>query len=191
MPVILTLLLTSCGLGPGSGSDIESYLRARTLYIRGDLSGARRLLEAPLRGAQRIPAARLLLGKTLYFQGDADAAAEELAVLVDDNPHHVDAAKWLALSYLALGRPGHSRPVLIQALEVSSEDAELLLLMGRSARELGDIALAIEYFSKATTFASRLAAGHVELAEIYRAAGLFEAAARHARRAESMLREGP
>jgi len=131
----------------------------------------------------------LLLGKTLYFQGDTAAAAEELSLLVDENPHHVDAAKWLARSYLELSDPERARRTLAAALEVSSEDPELLILMGQSARELGDTTLAIEYFTKATTFAPRLAAGHIELAEIYRSAGIAEEAARHARRAESLLGE--
>ena len=189
MSTVLLFLLSSCGSGPGSESDLESYLRARTLYIQGNLSGARRLLEAPVRGRARLPAARLLLGKTLYFQGDTAAAAEELSLLVDENPHHVDATKWLARSYLELSDPERARRTLAAALEVSSEDPELLILMGQSARELGDTTLAIEYFTKATTFAPRLAAGHLELAEIYRAAGIAEEAARHARRAESLLGE--
>lgn len=189
LPTILILLLSSCGSAPKGEAEIEDYLRARTLYVQGDLSGARRILEAPGRGGRRLAARRLLLGKTLYFQGDPAAAAEELALLVDENPHHVDAGKWLARSYLALGRPGDSRRVLVLALGVSSEDAELLVLMGQSARELGDTTQAIEYFSKATALAPRFARGHVELAEIYRAAGLPEEALRHIHRAEAILGE--
>ncbi|MFP4432573.1 MAG: tetratricopeptide repeat protein [Spirochaetaceae bacterium] len=187
--MVLLLLLSSCGSGPGSEADLESYLRARALYIQGDLPGARRILEAPGRGIRHLAYGRLLLGKTLFFQSGPAAAAEELAVLVEENPHHVDAAKWLARSYLELSDPERAQRTLTAALEVSSEDPELLILMGRSAREVGNTTRAIEYLTKATSFAFRLAAGHLELAEIYRAAGMAEEAARHAQRAEALLGE--
>jgi tetratricopeptide (TPR) repeat protein len=191
LPAILLLLLSNCESRPGRTEDMESYLRARTLYLQGDLPGTRRILEAPDRGVRRLPAGRLLLGKTLYFQGEPAAAQEELAFLVKENPHHIDAAKWLARSYLELSDPESARRALVAALEVSSEDPELLVLMGRSYNAMGRTDMSIEYFLKATAFTPRFATGHLELAEVYRAAGLPEEALRHALRAESILGEAP
>lgn len=187
------LLLVGCSPGnnPGPTPDpgMEVYLRARSLYEQGDLSGARALLES--RTMAHLPAATVLLGRTLYFLGREAEAAETLEPLIREAPNHVDAAKWLARSYLALGRPEESRQVVIGALSTSAEDAELLLLMGQSARDLGETQTAVEYYTKATTLSARLAVGHVELADIYRAAGIANKAAHHARRARSILGEGP
>lgn len=190
-PVILLLLLTNCGLGPQKDSDVESYLRARTLYIQGDLDGARRILETADRGPRRLVAGRLLLGKTLYFQGEPTAGAEVLSTVLIENPHHVDAAKWLARSYLELSDPESARRTLVAALEVSSEDPELLILMGRTHKAMGRTEVAIEYFLKATAYIPRLASAHEELAEIYRAAAISGEALRHIRRAEEILGEAP
>ncbi len=134
------------------------------------------------------PAARLLLAKSYFFQGEFERASSLLEESGPRSCRNIDFSKWLARSYAEAGRTDEALGVLSEALRCSSEDPDLLLLAGRCMAETDRLSEAMEYLTKATAFDERIAAAYVELAELYREAGLHHEATAFARRSSCILR---
>jgi tetratricopeptide (TPR) repeat protein len=165
-------ILISCSRGLPSATDLDHYREAKSLYLNDDLEGALRLVDEARKSAPGFSGASFLAGKIHFFRKDYAKAEVAWKETIARNPGHVDARKWLCRLYLSGGEQEKARAVLEPALADSSEDAELLVLMGKVLKAKQEYTAALDYFSKALALADRLAEAPLERAEIYRSYGL-------------------
>jgi len=155
---------------------LDRYLSARDYYSRDRLTEALDLLLENHRVEPDFSANSFLIGKIFFFQGEYPQAERYWQCTLSKNPHHLDTRKWLARLYLQEGRVREAGAVLEDALCLSSEDPELLILMAKVKREQDDLAGAIQLYQRAQAFCERLCEAYVDLAEIYYAFGLIDRA---------------
>ena len=174
--------------GPSVGGPaLAQYVQARGLYGEERLEEALLLLEELRHSDPGFSASSYLLGKIHFFRAEYPAAREAWESTLAYNPHHLDTRKWLARLDLQEARAGEAEELMLTALSDSSEDPELLVLLGKARRARGDLAGAIECYRKAQVLSERLAEASLELAELYGQFGLPEQAAEELRRAQDLL----
>ncbi len=186
----VALLCASCAPTPSEDQLVPAYLQAKELYVRGELALALQSFADIHTRAPHFHSAAFMLGKCYFLLGQGVEAEGIWTALLKEEPHHVDARKWLARLYLQRGDPRRAAATLGDALRLSAEDPELLLLLGRSYRASGRQDLAIQTLEKAKALGVRLAEASLELAEIYREAGLADRAAGELAAAMALLGPG-
>ena len=172
---------------PITEQSLQRYRCAREYYSRDRLTEALDLLLQNHRIAPHFSANSFLIGKIYLFQGEYAQAEQYWNDTLRQNPHHLDTRKWLARMYLQQQRVSEAGTVLEEALRLSSEDPELLILMAKVKREQDDLAAAIELYQRAQAFCERLCEASLDLAEIYFAFGLIERAEDQLNRAAALL----
>jgi len=181
------LLIATCS-GPGIPREaLEPYLEGKKLYIQGDLEGSRQILLAVYQQTPHFSQNSYLLGKACYFLGDYAEADAVWRETLDRNPHHIDSRKWLARLHLQQEASTSAADIIEKALEDSSEDPELLILLARTKIAAGDYGAAIQLYQRAQLFEQQLAEARIELAEIYQSFGLREKALPELERAKELL----
>jgi len=170
--LFFTCFLPGCSPAKPDRAAMEAYAKAKSLYLERRWDEALTLLRE--RDFEALPAAALLLGKILFFQGAEAEAETVLGKIIGMRPDYEEARKWLARFLILRGRPKEAEKVIAEALALDSEDAELLALMGKARLGSKDIAGAIEYFHKAESSFERLAEAPLELADLYRGLGMRE-----------------
>ncbi|GEM_PF-6672490 len=165
-------------VGHAGGADHAGLLRrfgsAYRAYLEADLAHARELLEdLYLLDASFLPATTLL-GRVAYFQSDYERAATVLRGVLETEPHHIDAAKWLVRAHLANRDAEAAERILRRTREVSAEDPELLLLLAETALAAGKVDRAVAATEQALAFRGALAEAALQVAIIYRSAGVTE-----------------
>ena len=113
----------------------------------------------------------VLLGRILLLQDDYSNAERYLRQVLRREPQHIDSRKWLARLALLHGQPQEAIDTLSPVLAISSEDPELLFLIGKSLLAQGNIEQAMETLVHARAIGVRLVEISLELSSIYRAAG--------------------
>jgi tetratricopeptide (TPR) repeat protein len=183
-------LVCSCARQPAppyTEKTVGRYQAAREYYAEHNLSAALRLVLENHREAPGFTANSFLAGKIYYFENDHERAERFWRHTLGINAYHLDSRKWLARLLLQQGRIEEADEVLAEALSVSSEDAELLILMAKVKRRRQDLAGAIELYRKAQAFAERLAEASMDLAEIYYGFGLRDRAREELEKARMLL----
>ncbi len=189
---LLLLLVCTCvrqASHPTETKIIEQYQLGKRLYSQQRFEQALEVLLENQRIAPRFAANAFLIGKIYFFTDDLSKAQHTWEKNLVANPNHIDTRKWLARLYLYQESPDKAEAILAEALTMSSEDAELLILMGRANRQQEDLSAAIECYIKAQAFTERLAEASIELAEIYYGFGLRERAAGELQKALDLLGE--
>jgi tetratricopeptide (TPR) repeat protein len=187
---ICSQLVCSCAkqsAQPFTEQTLQRYHTARTFYSEQRLDEALPLLLENFGSAPSFCANSFLIGKIYYFKGDRSQAERYWSHTLTVNPHHLDTRKWLARLYLQQQRSREAQVVLIDALAVSSEDPELLLLLAKAKRGQQDLAGAIELYRKSQAFVERLSEASLDLAEIYYSFGLDDRAEEQLRKALALL----
>ena len=161
---------------PITEQSLHRYCTARKFYSEQRLDDALALLLNNYRSSPEFSANSFLIGKIYYFNNDPARAEKYWLHTLKFNSHHVDTRKWLARLLLQQGRIEEAERVLEPGLAISSEDPELLILMGKVKRGDQDMAGAIELYLKSQAFTERLSEASIDLAEIYNSFGLEERA---------------
>jgi tetratricopeptide (TPR) repeat protein len=189
---VVLLLLASCtrnAVAPPSPETLELYVEARALYAERRFDQALALLERNQAASPGFSGNSLLIGKIHFFREQYAQAQQVWEQTLARNPHHLDTRKWLARLHLLRREPGPAYAVLSPGFADSAEDPELLILLGKTLRQQGDLAAAIEALTKAQAFAERASESYLELAEIYHGLGLTDRAREQLERAGSLLAE--
>lgn len=174
---------------PVTEQSLQRYRTARKYYTEQRFEQALTLLLENHRTAPDFCANSFLIGKICYFNGDLAEAERYWRHTLEVNRHHLDTRKWLARLYLQEERIEEAQSVIAEGLAVSSEDAELLILMAKVKRLQQDLAGAIQLYLKAQAFTERLSEASIDLAEIYCSFGLTERAEEELKRALVLLGE--
>ena len=191
--VLAAVLAGSCARQPPPGvrqDSLQRYLEGRRLYNEQRFDEALHVLRDNHRRDPGFSGNSYLIGKIYFFSEDYAQARSYWETTLRGNPHHLDARKWLARLHLLEERPEAAEALIVTALADSAEDPELLTLLGKARRARGDLAGAIESYTKARVLAERLAEASLELAELYREFGMPERAAAELERAAALLPEG-
>ena len=168
---------------PITEQSLHRYHAARKYYTEQHLEEALSLLLENHRDAPEFCANSCLIGKIYYFRADLTEAERFWRHTLKVNPHHLDTRKWLARLYLQQQRIDEAEGVLAEAMTISSEDPELLMLMAKVKRRNQDLAGAIELYLKSQAFSERLSEASIDLAEIYYSFGLTDRAQEELKRA--------
>jgi tetratricopeptide (TPR) repeat protein len=174
---------------PVTEQDLQRYCTARKYYSEQRLDDALNLLLKNHRSAPEFSANSFLIGKIYYFNDDLEQAERYWRYTVTVNPHHLDTRKWMARMYLQQDRIEEAEQVLTPGLSISSEDPELLILMGKVKRRNQDLSGAIELYLKSQAFGERLSEASIDLAEIYYSFGLSDRAEEELKKALILLGE--
>jgi len=172
-----------------SGETLSAYLEAKKIYLEGDLERALPLFQQLHRASPSFSNASFMLGKVYFFQGKPGEAEAVWKQTLARNPNHTDSRKWLCRLYLLNQQAQKAGELVSRALADDSEDPELLILLGKSQKALGNYSQAIEYYKKAQLCEEKLAEARLDLAEIYRGFGLSGQAALELERALRLLEE--
>ena len=174
---------------PVTEQSLHRYCTARKYYSEHRLDDALDLLLKNHRSAPEFSANSFLIGKIYYFNNDPSQAEHYWRHTLKFNSHHVDTRKWLARLLLQQGRIEEAECVLEPGLAISSEDPELLILMGKVKRGDQDLAGAIELYLKSQAFSERLSEASIDLAEIYNSFGLEDRAKEELEKALDLVGE--
>ena len=186
--VTIASFVLSCGHPEDDPSEpvITWYARAERAYAEGDLDSARSGVETVLDQSPSFQPALLLAGKIAFLEERHERSLDYFDELIGLNPSHVDGRKWLARLHRIRNDLAAAESVLLPALQISTEDPELLIELARIYRDKDDLSGALEYYGKALVFSDRLAVAALELAEIYNVYGIEARAARTLERALSL-----
>jgi len=168
---------------PITEQSLHRYHSARKYYAEQRLEEALALLLENHRDTPEFCANSFLIGKIYYFSSDLTQAERFWRHTLKVNPHHLDTRKWLARLYLQQQRIDEAESVLAEAMAISSEDPELLMLMAKVKRWNQDLAGAIELYLQSQAFSERLSEASIDLAEIYYSFGLTDRAEEELKRA--------
>lgn len=153
----------------------ESYLvqaqAGQALMMRGDLEGARALLE---RAIAMVPqtmgdnSARAFLADVLQKQGDKPRAMQELETLLAESTTGLEAARSLATLAKAADDVARERAAVDRIVSLDPFDAAAHATLGRLALGQQDTAVALRELQTALTLGSSdQAAIHTDMAEVY------------------------
>ena len=183
----MLILIFSCSEQKISLDLLTQYAEAKTLYIKGNLDEALPQFLAIKDKAPEFSSNSFMLGKLYFFKKNYDEAEKTWVETLNRNPNHIDTSKWLSRLYLIQDKAGEAENLVTEALRNSSEDPELLILMGKIKRAQKDFSSAIEFYIKAQAFEEKLAEAYIDLAEIYRVFGLGSRAERELEKALLLL----
>ncbi|MCK5008678.1 MAG: tetratricopeptide repeat protein [Spirochaetales bacterium] len=172
---------------PTEENTLQLYLAARKYYSEQRLDAALELLLENQEQAPDFIQNSFLLGKVYYFKNDFPQAENCWQQALKINPCYLDTRKWLARLFLQQDRTEEAGSILADALAVSSEDPELLILMAKVKRKQEDLAGAIELYQKSQAFTERLSEASIGLAEIYYGFGLKDRAELELKKALALL----
>jgi tetratricopeptide (TPR) repeat protein len=174
---------------PIKEQSLQRYCTARKYYSEQRLNDALNLLLVNHKSAPEFSANSFLIGKIYYFNNDPAQAERYWLHTLKLNTHHLDTRKWLARLFLQQNRIEEAEGVLSKGLAISSEDPELLILMGKVKRRNQDLAGAIELYLKSQAFSERLSEASIDLAEIYTSFGLTDRAEEELKKALVLVGE--
>ncbi len=172
--------------GAGGSVFLQRFGHAYRAYLENDLDHARELLEELYLVDPTFVPAATLLGRVAYFQREPGRVTEVLEEVLLREPNHIDAAKWLARGYLALDEVDAAEQTVRHARELSSEDPELLILLAQSALAAGKLDRALAATEQALAFRTALAEAALQIAMIYRSAGVSELGAHYLQAAAAL-----
>jgi len=151
-----------------------NFLSGWLAFKRGKLDLAEERLLAVLKVAPGHIQTQLLFGTVNYAQQDYEQAAYYFAKYISVVPDNLGARKLLGRTYIKLGQHNEAQVVLQPGLQDSSEDAELLALVGLSKFRGGDTASGILGLEKAVKAAPEHLSLRSELAKAYISVGETE-----------------
>lgn len=164
---LAALLAAACGSYAPSQADLQAYLEARELYLKGDAEATIPRLEALVARAGNFHQARFLLGKALFLSNRHPEAARSFASLLKRYPRYADASLWRARALLAAGSLAEAEKTLTEAMAFSSEDPRFLHAAGSLWESRGDYQKALEYYQRAAVSGNELAETYLAIGKIY------------------------
>jgi len=152
------------------------YLRAVLAYRAGDLEKARQDLQEVLAKFPNHQMSNLLLGAVHYAQRDYGQAEMYLSRFVSSAPAHTEGLKLLAATRLRLDKPEQALDTLSSKMDSSSNDIQLLSLIGEAALAGEDYEQAEKFFKRAVVVDPTASSIRAELAKVYVRSGQYSRA---------------
>ena len=165
-------ILSACSKSMEKDLALESYLKAKEYYAKGDLDLAGPLLRHACRKNPDMYQAHFLLGKTLFFLENYEEAERILLELVDRHPAYHEAEIWLVRTHLQRKSYERAEDRLKRLLSYDSGDPRLHYLMAQIYLLKDDLKNAIDFLQRAAVFNEEMAKIHLELGRIYFQFGL-------------------
>jgi len=106
------------------------YKKALKKMDKGDMDGAKKLLEAVLETEPGFHYARAKLGEIHKLAGNTEEAMKELSTAVAQNPREVMGRVHLATLHIQAGELDQAAPLLEQAVEVAPNHADAWFNLG-------------------------------------------------------------
>ncbi|TVR30590.1 MAG: hypothetical protein EA404_12250 [Spirochaetaceae bacterium] len=174
----LTVVINSCSPGSHQADQAadDSYAQALQHYRAGRPAAAQRVLQQMPRAARQSAHTSHLTARVLMLQNAPAEAQRVLLRSIERHPHHIDTRKLLAKIQLSQQNFEAAERNVLFLFSQSAEDPEVLLLMARVAASGGEVGAAIDLYRRSLLFSERLAEARIELAHIYRSAGLNQRA---------------
>jgi Flp pilus assembly protein TadD len=176
LAAMIAAAATSCSATRPSNADVDAYLKARDLYLRGSVDEAAAVVSHIESRIRSFHQARLLEGKILFFKGSMVDAEKVLRGLTDQRAGYIEAQIWLLRALLAQGKTAEAETLLNNALELNPGDPRLLHLAGMFRLGANDINGALGFFRRAQDYGAEFAQSYVESARVLYRFGLVDAA---------------
>jgi Flp pilus assembly protein TadD len=182
--------LGACSAGLPSPADLDTYVKARDVYLRGDVVQAAALVSRIDSRIHGFHQARLLEGKILFFNGGVKESEQVFRGLVRQKPGYTEAELWLLRSLQAQGRTAEETRLLDGLLELNPADPRFLHQAGMARLAANDISGALAFFRRAQEYSVELSQSYIESARILYRFGLHEEALADLGRALALLPPG-
>jgi Flp pilus assembly protein TadD len=176
-----------CSPRKPSADDLDAYMKARDLYLRGAVDQAATLVSHIDSRTRSFHQARLLEGKILFFKGNMSEAERVFRGLLSSRPGYVEAQLWLLRSLQAENKVAEAETLLDCALELNPADPRLLHLAGMLRLGADDINGALSFLRRSEDYAAELAQSYVESARILFRFGLIDSALTDLATAQALL----
>jgi Flp pilus assembly protein TadD len=169
--------VTACSSGTPSRADLDAYVGARDLYLRGSVDQAAALVSRIHSRSRGFHQARLLEGKILFFKGNMNEAERAFRQLVQGRPGYAEAQLWLLRCLQAQGKRQEAETILDEALTLNPGDPRLLHLAGMLRLSADDISGALGFFRRSEEYTVELSQSYIESARILFRFGMNDRAA--------------
>lgn len=176
MAAAACMAFVGCAPGKPDSGDLDTYMKARDLYLHGSVDQAGHLVSRIDSRTRGFHQARLLEGKILFFKGSMGAAERVFKELVNRRAGYTEAQLWLLRTLQAQGKAAEAVKLLDAALELNPADARLLHQAGLLSLARNDISGALEFFRRSEDSAVDLAQSYIESARILYRFGLLDPA---------------
>jgi tetratricopeptide (TPR) repeat protein len=168
--------IAACSSGTPSRADLDAYVRARDLYLRGSVDQAAALVGRIDSRSRGFHQARLLEGKILYFKGDMKESERAFRQLMQGRPGYAEAQLWLLRCLQAQGKTREAESILDGALTLNPGDPRLLHLAGMLRLSADDIDGALGFFRRSEEYTVELSQSYIESARILFRFGMHDRA---------------
>lgn len=173
---LASVALAGCVPAKPSSADLDAYMRARDLYLRGSIDQAASLVSHIDSRTRGFHQARLLEGKILYFKGDMRGSEHVFRELAKRLPGYTEAQLWLVRALQAQGKTKDAEGLLDAILEVNPGDPRFLHQAGMLKLAGDDIRGALAFFRRSQEFAVEFSQSYIESARILYRFGMTDTA---------------
>jgi len=174
--VLASVALAGCAPAKPSSADLDAYVKARDLYLRGSIDQAGSLVSHIDSRTRGFHQARLLEGKILFFKGDLQGSERLFRDLAKRLPGYTEAQLWLVRSLQAQGKSKDAESLLDAVLELNPGDPRFLHEAGMLKLGGDDIRGALAFFRRSQEFAAEFSQSYIESARILYRFGLTDPA---------------
>ena len=183
--IIITFIICNLFLSCAESNEklLSELKTANAQYIRGESGKSLATLSEIEKHDPDFTPALFLSGKIHFMQGNYQAAREKWEKILRKKPHHINTGKWLIRLCILEENHEYADKLLMQFLEISPEDPDLLFLGGRLKKSEKKYLEAIEFYEKGFLFEDRLIEAHIDMAEIFSMFGIREKAVMHLEKA--------
>jgi len=141
------------------------YIKGIIAFRSGDYTAAKAHLMEVVKLNSKFSPALLLLATSNFALVNYEQTSEQLNRYLSINPGHIQASKLLATTKIRMNQPKEAVESLSVIVDNSTEDAELIALMGHAALQSGDVIKATHFLKKAAD--AGVAQSRVQLASVY------------------------
>jgi len=185
--LLATAMIAGCTPAKPSSADLDAYVKARDLYLRGSVDQAARLVSHIESRTHGFHQARLLEGKILFFKGDMKDSEQVFRDLTERLPGYTEAQLWCLRSLLAQGKTKDAESLLDAALELNPGDPRFLHQAGMLKLAGDDVRGALAFFRRSQEFAAEFSQSYIETARILYRFGLTDPALADLATAQALL----
>jgi len=141
------------------------YIKGIIAFRSGDYTTAKEHLMEVVKLNSKFSPALLLLATSNFALVNYEQTSEQLNRYLSINPGHIHASKLLATTQIRMNQPKAAVESLNSIVDSSTEDAELIALMGQAVLQSGDIVKATHYLKKAASAGDTQS--KIQLASVY------------------------
>lgn len=175
-PLFALIALAACAPAKPTNAELDAYVKARDLYLRGSVDEAASLVSHIASRTHGFHQARLLEGKIDFFKGKTDASERVFRELTERVPGYTEAELWLVRALQAGGKTGEAERQLEKGLELNPGDPRFLHQAAMLRLGSDDISGALSFFRRSQEYAVEFSQSYIESARILYRFGFIEPA---------------